>query len=145
MSNDINTVAFTQDNQSAFISDHDGSIKMIKWKQNANHEYDFKITQNSIQIGNKRTFQICLTKDDKNLLVGSEKLVSVYNIEKMNVTKEFKLNIDVVGIKLINYDKNALIAEKNGDLTIINLETLKMSTSHKNTANGKQLLEIAVI
>ena len=141
----IYSVAFTQDNKSAFISDTTGFIKMIKWKPNANTENDFDFTQNSIQVNKYPTFQICLTRDDKNLLFSSGKRMTVFNIESRNITKDFKLNAFVQGIKLIDGGKSVLIIEENGDLTIINLETMKMSASHKNIANDKKVLTIALI
>ena len=119
-------MAFTQDNQGAFISEYSGKIKMIRWKPNANTELDFDFTQKIFRVGNSSTFQICLTRDDKNLLVGSKGLVNVFNIETRNVTKEYKLDAVVRGIKFIDGGKGVLIAEDNGDLTIINLETMEM-------------------
>ena len=142
LTDNICSVAFTQDNQSAFISDWEGKIKMIKWKPNANTEQDFDFTQNSTKVGNEFTLQICLTRDDKNLLVGTKGFVRVFNTETRKVTKVFKLVYHAIGIKLIGYGKNALIADYNGDLTIINLETMEISSSHQNAINGKKVRAI---
>ena len=144
LSNDIWSVAFTLDYQSAFISDRSGKIKMIKWKPNYTTENYFDFTQNSIQVGNGYTFQICLTRDDKSLLVGSKGLVSILDTETRNVTKEFKMSHFVTGIKMMYGGIHVLIAETNDDLTVINLETLKMYPIHKNATNGKGLYKIAL-
>ena len=145
LSSSICSVAFTQDNQSAFISDLGGKIKMIKWTPNATSENDFDFNKKTTQVGQCNTYNICLTRDDKNLLVGSDQLVSVYNIKTRNVTKEFKLNATVKGIKLIDDGTNALIAEINNDLTIINLETMEMSPSHRTIDDGENLQTIEII
>ena len=68
--------------------------------------------------------------------------MSVFNTETRNVTKEFKLNTIVSGIKMIDCGKSVLIAEENCDLTNINLKTMEMSSSHKNVTNGKVILTI---
>ena len=133
MQNYIHSVTFTKNNQGAYISDRSGNIKMIKWTPNASSEHDFDLTQNSTQLCMGYISEICLTKDEKNLLFGLPGLLGVFNTEIRNVTKEFILSDYVMGIKLVNDGKNALIAEENGDLTIIDLETLKITQSHKNT------------
>ena len=112
---------------------------MIKWKPNASTEQDFDFTQKTNQVSTAYIDKICLTRDDKNLLVGSHKLVSVFNTETRNVTKKFKLNCLVSGINMIAGGKSALISEESGDLTIINLETMEMSPTHKNVINCQEL------
>ena len=144
LSDTIFSVAFTQDNQSAFISDSSGKIKMIKWKSNASTEHDFDFDQNSTQVSNNLD-QICLTRNDKNLMVGSNGFLSVFNTRSRKLINQFKLNDFVLGIKLMNDGKSVLIAEYNGDLTIINLETMQMFPSHKYAANENQLYTIALI
>ena len=52
---------------------------------------------------------------------------------------------NITELKLIDDGKKMLIAEKNGDLTIMNLETMEMSRSHRNVANSKELYSIALI
>ena len=139
-------MAFTQDNQSAFISDRGGKIKIIKWKPNVNTDHDFDFTQNNTQGGNV-TIQICLTRDDKNLLVGSNGLVSIFNTRSRKLINQFKLH-DVVytmGIKLICGRKSVVITIDIGVLKIINLESMKMSPSHKNVTNSEKISTIALI
>ena len=145
LKDEIHSVAFTQDNQSAYISDLTGNIRMIKWKLNASSGHDFDLTQKSKVVGASITREICLTKDDTNLLVGSDELVSVFNTETREVTKEFKFTDVVCGIKLINYGKSVFIAEQNGDLSIIDLETMEIILSHKKITNVGEILKIVVI
>jgi len=94
----INSVAFTQDNLGAYISDYNGNIKLIKWKHDATTEKDFDFSRSSIQVGSDFTEKICLTKDDKNLLVGSDEYLRVFNTLTRFVTKKFKLNDYVMGL-----------------------------------------------
>ena len=69
MSNNIYSMACSRDNQSAFISDWYGNIKIINWKADANSGDDFYFSED-FKIGT-RTHSICLTKDEKYLLVAS--------------------------------------------------------------------------
>ena len=83
----ICSVAFLRNNQSVFISDYYGNIKMIKWQPGANYKDDFDCTEELRKVGDCGTQSICLTKDDKYLLIGSEGLVSVFETETRKVTK----------------------------------------------------------
>ena len=144
MKESIESVAFTRNNQSSYIADWEGNIALINWKQNSSSANDFG-TQVLTKVGNKRTYTICLTKHEKNLLVGSNKLVSMINTETREVTKEFKLTDYVRGIELINEGKEALIAESNGNLTILDLQTLEMTQSHKDVGKSSGLRKILLI
>ena len=85
--------------------------KLFLASSNPHFGPQMEITQSSTKVGDNQTYQICLTKDDKNLLVGSYKILKVFNTETNIVTKELKMNKIVSGIKLINGGKSALIAE----------------------------------
>ena len=139
---EIHSVAFTQDNQSAFISDWNGSIKMIKWKPNAETEHDFDFTKEFKRVGNTVTYDICLTRDDKHLLIGSWNRCSVMNTETLNVTKEFILGSYCKGIKLLHGGPHAIISDQDAVLTIIDTETMEISQTHKDVANGNNLLRM---
>ena len=141
----ITSLAFTQDNEGAYLSDEQGNIKMIKWKPNASSENDFDFSQDPIQVDNLCIYEICLAKDDKNILVGSDQLVSVFNIETKEVTKEFKFTGDVKGIKLIKDGTKVLIVEQNGYLSILDLESLEIIQIDENVTKGKVLYSIKVI
>ena len=145
MAEDIYSMAFPHDNQSVFISDFWGNIKMIKWQPNANSGNDFDFSEEPKMIGNTVTKSICLTKDEKYLLVGSSELVSVFETETREVTKEFKLKDDVIQITLIQDGKKAIIAEEYGDLSILDLETLEISSVAKNITNGNFLTKFILI
>ena len=145
MDGDIGSVAFSYDNQSAFISDDQGNIKMINWEAGANSGDDFDLTQDSKKIGNYCTGSICLTKDDKYLFVGSDESVSVFETTTKEVIKEFELPAIVRGVNLIKNNNKVIIAEENGDLSIIDLETLEISLINENVTNDKTLMTITVI
>ena len=138
-------MAFSHDNKSAFISEYGGNIRMIKWQAGANSGDDFDFTEEPRQVGKGHTGSICFTKDEKYLLVGSSRLVSVFETETRTVTKEFKLTNYIQEISLIRDGKHALIAESNSNLSIIDLETLKISSIAKNITNDKQMYKIKVI
>ena len=141
----IRSVAFSRDNQSAFISDETGHIKLIKWQAGANSGDDFDFSEEPKKVGNNGIGSICLTKDEKYLLFGSYKAVHVFETTKRFVLKEFKMASSVISIDLIKGGKRAIIADNNGDLTCIDLETMEMSSIAKNITNGQDLYKIIVI
>ena len=145
MESGIQSVAISTDNQKAFISDHSGNIKIIKWKPEAG---SIKISGHSeeenTKVGNNLTYSICLTKDEKYLLVGSDGLVSLFETETREVTKEYIMQTCVVAIKLIKNGKKALIAEENGNLSIIDLENFEMFLVAENTVNHP-FVQIAIV
>ena len=140
----IFSMAFSCDNQTAFITGEYGNVKILKWKAGANSGDDFDLTKPK-KVGGNYTVSICLTKDEKYLLLGSIQLVSVLEKATKKVTKEFKMPDTVIGINLIQDDKKVLIAEENGNLSIIDLETLEISSIAKNITKGKVLSQIIVI
>ena len=111
MLSDIHSMAFSRNNQSVFISDYSGNIKTIKWKAGVNSGDEFDFTEELKKVGNNFTSSICLTKDEKYLLVGSHELVSVFETTKNKITKEFKLTNFVQGMSLIKDGQIVVIAE----------------------------------
>ena len=145
MSDDICSVAFSRDNQSAFISDYDGNIKMIKWQALANSGDGFDLIEEPKEVERNGILSICLTKDEKYLLVGSSYLLSIFEIETEEVKKEFQLTTYVRAISLIQDGKLAIIAEENGDLSIIDLESMEIKKIAENITKNKHLRRIAII
>ena len=141
----IYSVHFLRDNQTAFINDYIGNIKLIKWKADANSGDDFDFTEERKGVGLGDCCSMCLTKDEKYLLVGSNKVLSLVEIETRKVTKEFKLKCAIQKISLIQDGKKALIAGNFGNLSILDLETLEISLIAENITDGKYLLKITVI
>ena len=142
----ISSVAFSRDNQRAFISDDEGNIKVIKWTPNANSGDDFNFTEEPRKVGNQTTDSICLTKDEKYLLVGSDKQISVFETTTREITKEFKLSNQVVSINLIKDDKRAIIADENGNLSNLDLETLEIEEiAHNITMDQGDLVSLTII
>ena len=143
MSNAISSVAFSRDNQSAYISSYSGHIKMIKWQVGANSEDEFDFTEESKQAGGFIQ-SICLTKDEKYLLVGLSPHLRILETETREVRKKFKLTGLVVTISLIQDGKKAIITQTNGNFSILDLETLKKSNA-KNITYDNRLSNIIVI
>ena len=144
LQNVIYSLAFSRDNQSVFISNCFGYIKMIKWKAGANNKDEFDFNEEPKQMGNFGTEIICLTKDEKYLLVGSHSSLCVFETTTRKVIKEFKLSMTVIGINLIKNGTKAIIAQGNGGLSILDLETLEM-TIIKNMTDNLGLEYISVI
>ena len=48
-------MAFSHANQSCFINDSEGNIKMIKWQAGANSGDDFDFTEEPKKVGNYET------------------------------------------------------------------------------------------
>ena len=145
MPHHIYSIAFSRDNQKAFVSEFNGSIKMIKWEEGANSGRDFSFNHGSDYVGSSYTYSICLTKDEKYLLVVSYELLCVFDTTKRIVVKTFKLNGWISGINLIKDGKKAIIAEESGNLIILDLETLEIKKIAENIANGKTLKKVIVI
>ena len=140
----IISVAFPSDNQSVFLSGDEGFIKLFKWKEgNFSKDDVFEYEKSDWLDDGIRS--ICLTKDDKYLLVGSSKSLSVFETKTRKVTKEFKLTDQVVGISLVKDNKYALIAEENGNFSIIDLETLEIFRIATDIIDGKKIDKIMVI
>ena len=66
-------------------------IKIIKWEAGANSGDEFDFSEEPKKIGRKYIKSICLTKDEKYLLVGSRYLLSVFDTKTREVIKEFKM------------------------------------------------------
>ena len=95
---------------------------MIRWQVDASSENDFDFEEEPKKVGRGDTFSICLTKDEKYLLVGSRTQLSILETNTRRVAKKFNLNTTVRGIFLIKDGKKAIIAEEYGVFTIIDLQ-----------------------
>ena len=142
---DILSIAFSRDNQHAFTSIMEENIKMIKWKSNASTKNEFDFTEKPQNIGDGFISSLCLTKDEKYLLVGASKLLRLYETETRKVTKEFEMTGIVVGMSLIKDYKKAIIAEQNGNLYILDLETMEICSIAKNITDDRELRRMIVV
>ena len=118
---------------------------MIKWQAGANSGDDFDFTEEGKKVDNKYIQSICLSKDEKYLLVGSWKLLSVFETKTGEIKKKFELSDFLPGINFIKNGKKAIIAEENGNQSILDLETLEISSIAKNITNGKDLMKITIL
>ena len=149
--NIIYSIAFTKNNRTAYISDGDGYIRMMKWKQNANTEEDFELLKfkksELLKIGNKYTYNICLTNDEENLIIGSGSIGKVYilNLYSEEVIKEFNLTTIILKISQVDEEMFAVVAEYNSDLTIIDLESFDIVDYQPNVTGRNSLTSLAVI
>ena len=144
MSDSICSAAFSRDNQSVFIGDWSGNIKMIKWKPNASSENDFDLTEKPKNVSDLNC-SMCLTKDEKYLLVGAKDLLLIVETVTREVTKEFKVAGHVKKISLIQDGKKAILLGHNGHLYIIDLETMEIQKIAEQITNEKGFHSITVI
>jgi len=73
-----------------------------------------------------------LTRDDKNLILRSEKLLLIHNFELKKTIERFDLSGAGRSKSLIINDGDyLLIANKNGQLTLFNLKNYKIESVHK--------------
>ena len=84
----ILSVCVFKDNQNAIISDYNGFIIKLNWKINTN-VYDFQTIKDYEKVGYDKTFNICLTEDETNLIVCSDCVVKIWNLEKNVLIKKF--------------------------------------------------------
>ena len=143
---DIHSVAFTHDNQSAFISCIKGSINVIKWQADAKSgdvNFDDPV---KFYLHNQRreTTSICLTNDDKYLLIGCERRVRIFDTTTKEKIKRFEIPFGVQDISLSEEGKKAIIAEFDGNIHVIDLETLEIEKIADTFGHG-QLNKILVI
>ena len=138
-------MAFLRDNQTAYISDFYGNIRMIRWQSGASSGDDFDFSHGSQNVCKQGTFSICLTKDEKYLLVGSDRLVSVFETTTREVKKDLKLTSIVRGIRLIKDGKKALLVDYSGHVTTLDLETLEISSVVESITEGRTVFIMVVI
>ena len=118
---------------------------MINWQADTNSEIEFDFTEEPKQVGNSLISSICLTKDEKYLLVGSYEYVRVFETATREVIKKFKLRTYVMAITLIKDGEAAIVGELNSNVSIIDLKTLKISPIAERILKGEQLNRILLI
>lgn len=118
------SMAFTHDNLGAFICDFQGNIKLIKWKDNSNCKYDFDFSQVSTKVGSDQCMDICLTRDQKYLLAGSDYDFKIFDTSNMRKIKKFNFQSIVNGIEQIDGGRYAIISDETTQ-RIFDTETLK--------------------
>ena len=135
---DIISFYMLKNSQSAIVCTRDNSLYRIKWEENARTGDDFCIIEIYFQFGQSyANIMIFLSNDEKNLWLGSSKDVRVFNFETKKVIKTFKIIPD--GLRDIGFFENdqiAILVEKNGDLTFIDLSSMKILGKIKDISEG---------
>ena len=150
----IHSIAFSKDNQTAFISDYDGNLRKITWQEGATSWDDFDFTKELINRDMSCTKDICLSKDEKYIVQFSSRIL-ILSSTTFEVIKEIFPDDPTIeqtcafayvhDVKIIQDGKKALIAFKKGMLAIFDLETLELKHIAKNITKGKQLEQILLI
>ena len=138
-------MAFSRDNKRAFISDMDGNLRIIKWQAGANSRDEFDLTEQPKRVIKRIIDSICLTKDEKYIIIGSQQLVCVYVTVTSEVIKTYKMKRHVQDIKLFKDGKKAIIASINGDLHIFDEETMQIYPIAEDVTNIARVNKIIVI
>ena len=61
------------------------------------------------------------------------------------VTKVFDISSFVLGLELINGGKKVIIAEENGKLSIVDLETMQISQNQEIKLQGGNLFSVVLM
>lgn len=138
-------VAFLSDNETAFVCDYNGNIQRTKLSYCADSKNKSDFTEDSTNVSKKGTRAICLTKDEKYLIVGSQETLSLYDTTTREVTKEFIVTDCVMGISLIQDGQKAIIAQYSGDLSILHLENMELEKIAENVTDNEKLFKFTVI
>jgi len=75
------------DNQSAYICDTKGNLKLLKWKENASCEDHFDYTQEDTRLNWGQTNAMCLSQNEEELLISSGSDLIVVNTKTLSGTK----------------------------------------------------------
>jgi len=95
----IFAVAFTMDNQGAYINGSNVGVKLVKWKQNATCEDHFDLTQDSTPLGGVGSCSMCFSPNDEELLIANNNNLLLFNTQTKKVTKELKFDSDIQAVK----------------------------------------------
>lgn len=137
-------IVFTEDNLYAYFDDHRGLIRKLDIK-------NFEIIETkefSIDYGSGETINaMCLTPDDKNIMVvinedkedesENPDLFQVYNLHSKKMIKEHKF-LDLYHIDLTDNGKKACIIGRYGDVTLMDLKTLEITSRFEAVTTKKE-------
>ena len=157
---DIVSIAVTKNNEKIYICSLDSTILTMTIKKHSQPMYNyskgiestltrytFKKDQKFENMIEYPSLRICLANDDQKLIIASQfrlKIIDCSNGLSMSNFEEFRFNSPIEGIRLINNNKSMLIAEMEGQLTIVDLTN--MEREYQKIIVGKQKIsKIAVI
>lgn len=151
---EITSIFMLKNNKNAIVFSKDSSIFKIKWQKNIRSENDFDIDESygkivlfratySIYLLNEvYAYSIHLQNDEKNLWLSTVKDVRVFNFKTRKVIKTFKLieehRFDP-GLKDIGFFENdsiAILVKQAGDLTFIDIGSMKILGTIENITKG---------
>lgn len=132
----IFSIVITQDNQQVYLSEFDGTITKLDLNT---------LEENSQKTGDYLTSYMCLSKNDKKLLIVSENIIKVFNLETLLQLGKFEMAYSVRNVVLVNDGLNAIIASENGEVINIDLEKLVVSLQIDSIRENAYLRKIAVV
>lgn len=118
---EVGAVAMSRDNQSAMLSDTFGNIRRIEWAKDTKSEVDFYITEEYGQVP-PPVWQLCMTRDENNLFIGTFGSVNVLNCVTKEITKKFGQLYFVKGLDLVENGEKIIVIYNGGYLTIVDSE-----------------------
>ena len=124
-------IEISKNNKCAFFCDTQGFTRVLGWKKDASSKTDFKFSKDSMGISHVGLYKICLLNDNKNILCSNNftSQCSIFNFETMQIIKNFSIHC-VTNIELTSDGRNAVIANYNGNLIIIDTKTFEEIDSH---------------
>ena len=119
----ISSVVMSNCTNTAYYSDITGKIARIEWNSNITSENDLVFER--IKNFGEWVYTLCITNDNKELLVGTSTGLYICSIDLNYDRKYIKLRF-VYLLSLFNDDKKALLCSEESKLHIVDIETLEI-------------------
>ena len=138
--NNIQTLAFTKNGLGLYLSDLEGNVNLIKWKKDKIGKHSLRFNQNLTKVGKYHTFATCLTKNERHMIVSSDKKLKVFNTRSGKLVTTRNMSSHVISMSLNREGSLAILAEENGNVSYFDLKSYKNYVTFKcNQKDGKFL------
>ena len=114
----ISSISVLKDSQHAYIGDENNNIGMLTWKPNPRFLKDVKFVEIR-KLKKRGIYSMCLTNDEKFLIVGAPNSVKFYNLLTDTIMYRQPVSDNVIGITLIKNGKGAQILQKKSDAKML--------------------------
>lgn len=140
LSDAIYCIAEFKKDKSLIVMTSLGYAKRIDFVSDYNCLDHFEVIRNyGAMTGGVDSRFMCLTGDEKNIIVGSDLFLRVINSETGLIVKKIKFKHEIKGIELFDDGKKVIIATSNGLMTIIDLDSMEVSEERKNIGKDNQI------
>ena len=121
---EICSIIIFKDNQNAIVSDFDGHIKKLNWKQDAKNDYDFQYIKNYGNVSGSYTTNICLNNNEDSIFICSYLEVFIQNLDTGKKTAKFILCGVAKEVELVENGEKAVVVQDDGKIFILDLDVL---------------------